>query len=1114
MNWVLLISIAIHLIALVWSVESLRRLRDWRLAFLSLMLALMVLHRGLALSRPGVVSMSQQWADLPVLVISVMSLLAAFFLGTLLDELKRSRESGKRANEELGERRRQAIIETEPERAEETLAASEARFRAIVERGGDAFALLDANGIVTFSSPATDHTLGYRSEEFLGRSVFDLVHPDDQPSVRDTFAKLVQEPATEVRVQFQALHKNGSWRWIDVIGCNRLTDSNLQGIVVNYRDITDSKRIAVTLQESEERYRTLIDQAADGIFIADAQGRYVDVNRMGCTMLGCTRDEILRLHIGDVVASDELPRIAPELEQLGNGEVVRGEWQFRRKDGSTFPGEVVGKMLSCGRLLGILRDITERRQAEQALHAREQRFRALIEHSFDAIALVGQDGIFLYGTPSATRITGRSVEEYLGKSAFERIHPDDLQHVRNLFAELLSNPGQTLRSQFRLRHKDESWIWLEVTATNLLNQPAVQAIVANYRDITEHRRAEEESRRFGRILDDSLNEIYIFDAASLRFDRVNVGARRNLGYTMEELSRLTPLDLKPEFNRERFEALVEPLRTGRQQRAVFETIHRRRDGSTYPVEVHLQLANADEPPLFVAIIQDITERKRAEQALRDNEVRLAGLINTAMDAIITFDEEQQVVLFNSAAERIFRRTAAEVMGKSIHQFIPERFHFTHDEQMRQFGNSDSPVRQMGERRQVVGLLPDGSEFPAEASILQLEVSGKRFFTVILRDISERKRAYEALRESQTLLEMILDSIPQGVFWKDRNSVYLGANRVTREAVGLDNPESIVGLTNFQLPSATPEEAKYFTLKDREVMDSNQPQFGIVETITRSDGSIIWLETNKLPMHDAEGHVIGILGTSQDITERKRADDELRASRERLQVLSRQLLNAQEAERRHIARELHDQIGQSLTAIKLNLKMLQPSAHETPTHTILHETIAVVDQTLEQVRTLSLELRPSMLDDLGLAAALRWYLDRQAQRAGFSVQFASELSGGDVSKEIETTCFRVAQEIVTNIARHARAQNVRVELRRLDTELELFIQDDGVGFDLTAAREQAPHETSLGLLGMQERLLIVGGRLDIQTAPSRGTEVHVRFPLMPTTAGSETEMPHAGEGGAF
>ncbi len=486
------------------------------------------------------------------------------------------------------------------------------------------------------------------------------------------------------------------------------------------------------------------------------------------------------------------------------------------------------------------------------------------------------------------------------------------------------------------------------------------------------------------------------------------------------------------------------------------------------------------------------QRHRVEEALRRSEERWRLIYETEPECVKVISAEGLLVAMNPAGlAMIDAHSLDQVCGKSLLDLVTPEHRDAYQAMHRDViaGQSRRIVLE------VVGL--KGTRRWLETHAVPLRnADGTTSLLGVTRDITDRKRIEEALRESRVMLQLVLDSIPQGVFWKDRNSVYLGANRVALDTVGLGESESIVGLTNSQLPSPTPEEAEHFTLKDREVMDSNRPQFGIVETVTRPDGSTIWLEVNKLPLHDAHGRVIGLLGTCQNITERKRADDELRASRERLQVLSRQLLNAQEAERRHIARELHDQIGQSLTAMKLNLKALQPTARETSAHTILHETIAIVDQTLEQVRNLSLDLRPSMLDDLGLAAALRWYLDRQARRAGFAVQFTAESRDSGVSKEIETTCFRVAQEIVTNIARHAHARHVRMELRQLDTELELFVQDDGVGFDLAEVRERTTRGTSLGLLGMQERVLIAGGRLDLQSAPSRGTEVRVRFPLRP------------------
>jgi signal transduction histidine kinase len=214
--------------------------------------------------------------------------------------------------------------------------------------------------------------------------------------------------------------------------------------------------------------------------------------------------------------------------------------------------------------------------------------------------------------------------------------------------------------------------------------------------------------------------------------------------------------------------------------------------------------------------------------------------------------------------------------------------------------------------------------------------------------------------------------------------------------------------------------------------------------------------------------------------------------EALQILSRQLLEAQENERRHLARELHDEVGQALTAVKINLQTAQRTPDTLAAY--LEDSISIVDRTLQQVRNLSLDLRPALLDDLGLVAALRWYVDRQAQRAGFIAQFAADPLEPRPHPDIETACFRVAQEALTNVIRHAQAQHIRVELRERNAELHLLMRDDGKGFDVRAAQERAAQGASTGLLGMQERVWLVGGQIDIESAPTWGTEIRVRFPL--------------------
>jgi signal transduction histidine kinase len=161
---------------------------------------------------------------------------------------------------------------------------------------------------------------------------------------------------------------------------------------------------------------------------------------------------------------------------------------------------------------------------------------------------------------------------------------------------------------------------------------------------------------------------------------------------------------------------------------------------------------------------------------------------------------------------------------------------------------------------------------------------------------------------------------------------------------------------------------------------------------------------------------------------------------------------------------------------------------------LDDSIGIVDETLQRVRSLSLELRPSMLDDLGLAAALRWYVDRQAQRAGLQARVTAKLRDGRQPPEVETACFRLAQEALTNVLRHAHAKRVVVQLRHHGAGLELVVRDDGVGFDVPAAQAQALRGDSLGLLGMRERALLVGGDVEIESSARRGTTVRARFPL--------------------
>jgi PAS domain S-box-containing protein len=245
---------------------------------------------------------------------------------------------------------------------------------------------------------------------------------------------------------------------------------------------------------------------------------------------------------------------------------------------------------------------------------------------------------------------------------------------------------------------------------------------------------------------------------------------------------------------------------------------------------------------------------------------------------------------------------------------------------------------------------------------------------------------------------------------------------------------------------------------------------------------------------------------RDITKRKQAEARRNEYSHKLQVLSRRLVEAQETERRNIARELHDEIGQALTVMQLNLQAMLQSPGADALSPRLQESLKVVDRLLEQVQDISLDLRPSILDDLGLEPALRWYTDRQAALVELKVEFHADRLEQRLDPVIETECFRVAQEALTNVVRHAQARTVTVELRKVAGQLHLCVRDDGIGFEVATIREKAVRGASLGLLSMEERAVLAGGRLEFKSVPGRGTEVHAWFPLKWQTPPSEAESP--------
>lgn len=360
------------------------------------------------------------------------------------------------------------------------------------------------------------------------------------------------------------------------------------------------------------------------------------------------------------------------------------------------------------------------------------------------------------------------------------------------------------------------------------------------------------------------------------------------------------------------------------------------------------------------------------------------------------------------------------------------------------------------------------------------------------EIAERSRVESELRVSEERFRATFNSIAIGIAYVNTDGRWLLVNQKLCE---------ILGYTLGELQSLTFQDITYSDDLNadleyiRQLLAGETSTYSMEKRYINKNGSLMWVNLTVSLVSEPNGEPKYLIKFVENISWRKRAEKVQLKLQQRLQTLSSKLIETQEAERRHLARELHDEIGQALTAVKINLQALPHLSTSRDLSSLLQESIGIVEIALQQVRSLSLDLRPSLLDDLGLVPALRWYVDRQTQRAGIIGEFVAEPIETKLLPNLQTTCFRVVQEALTNVLRHAKAQRVMIKLWQSDTQLHLAIHDDGVGFDVHEARERATCGGSLGLLGMEERVLLIGGHINIESIHQHGTKIHVWFPLL-------------------
>jgi PAS domain S-box-containing protein len=711
------------------------------------------------------------------------------------------------------------------------------------------------------------------------------------------------------------------------------------------------------IRNTQERYRLLVEQTPDGILLADDDWNITFANEAACRMSGYTPEEIVHLNSETTYLSEERNLIARRKQQMRVGESARYERFVVRKDGTRFLAEVIVRRLEQGGLQTIFRDITERKQAEET----RLRLAAIVESSLDPIVSTNLDGLITSWNAAAEHLYGYTADEIMGKPINQILpierHPekDDVlrrvtngEHVGLFESVCVAKDGHRIPVSLTVSP-------LQDASTNIVGTSAV------IHDITERKRSEDQLRLQSAALEAAANAIVITDTHGIVL-WVNPAFTTLTGWSRGEVIGSTLRTLKSgKHDSSFYRELWETITAGRVWHG--EMVNRRKDGSLYTEEMTITPVRDAIGAIsrFIAIKQDITERKQAEEALQKSEEQYRALVETTDTGFVILDPNGRVLDANAEYVRLTgHRDLDEIRGRSVVEW-------TAGAEQEENAKAVRTCLKTGHIRNLeIGHVDShGKVTPIEINATVEKTRGAVRIVALCRDITKRRQAEE---------------------------------------------------------------------------------------------------------------------------ERARLFEQLQASRERSRRLAQQAISASEEERRRLSRELHDEAGQMFTVLKVKLGLLcqKLSPEDAALRERLEELMALTDTTGNQIREVARSLRPPVLDTLGLGGGLEELCREFAQLSGLIIDYRG-VETPSLSEATMTCSYRVVQEALTNVAKHAQAKRVEVRLAVDDGQLCLSVTDDGKGYDATAS------QNGLGLEGMRERVDLLGGQLDIKVEPGQGTRLVVRIP---------------------
>ena len=748
-------------------------------------------------------------------------------------------------------------------------------------------------------------------------------------------------------------------------------------------------------------------------------------------------------------------------------------------------GDCEGKILSKS-----VQHSIERKKNELAFRESENSLRTILNTDPDCIKLMNIEcEIYEINKAGLAMIEADSFETIKGKSLLPLVVSTYSKMVSSLVKEAFN--GMSGQIQFEMVTMKGTRLWCEINIAPYYNaQGLIIWALGVTRDITKRKADEEKmkrsSERFLMITSTTSDAVWEWDIETGELWS-NENHRYLYGLTINDPVPTVDVWIKKMHPDDRDSIIKKQEDAFASSTNVFISEYRFKKMNGDYMNIYDRsyiLRNADGKPIrMTGSMMDITERKKAEQIISHSNERFELIAKTTNDAIWETNLETQEGWGNEMHQRLYGLTLNDPVA-DYKQWVEH----IHPEEREQIKRSLEEALQSNENVWIneYRFFYSNKEWVNiyDRTYILRDATGKPIRMIgSMMDITERKKAEEALQQSEEKYRTLVEQASDGIFISDVSGVFYVVNSAGCQLSGYSF-EELKQMTIYDL--AEPEDLQLNPFQ----FDKLKSEKGVTSErkMLKKDGMVIDIEVNAKLLSDGR-----FLAFIKDITERKKAEQELKESYDAIRELTSYLEKIREEERTNISREIHDELGQQLTVLKMDISWIKKKIKDLADASVLQrvdDMLSLLNETVNSVRRISSNLRPSLLDDLGLVVAIEWQLSEFEKRSGIKTVFTADEIGMEIDRDIATGLFRIFQESLTNAAKHAEATEITVSLQKINDQLILHIRDNGLGYE----NEAVKNKKTFGILGMQERSLMMGGECRIKSETGTGTSVEVIVPL--------------------